>query len=64
MGFFRGLAEQLGADGTWYVQLAAIWRWHLPLFIYIIKYFLYTVTNRGDPVQLTGCYNPVTNRLK
>ena len=29
------LVEQLGDDGWWYVQLAAIWHWYLPLCIYI-----------------------------
>ena len=29
------LVEQLGDDGRWYVQLAAIWHWYLPLCIYI-----------------------------
>ena len=24
------LVEQLGDDGRWYVQLAAIWHWYLP----------------------------------
>ena len=34
--FCMALVEQLGDDGRWYVQLAAIWHWYLPLYIYII----------------------------
>ena len=37
------LAEQLG-DDSWYgihVQLAAIWHWYLPLFIYIKKMIMF-----------------------
>ena len=37
------LVEQLGDDGRWYVQLAAIWHWYLPLCIYIKKEILYCV---------------------
>ena len=29
------LVEQLGDDSRWYVQLAAIWHWYLPLCTYI-----------------------------
>ena len=30
--------EQQGVHGRWYVQLAAIWYWYLPLCIYIIVF--------------------------
>ena len=30
------LVEQLG-DDKWYVQLAAIWHWYLPVCIYIMS---------------------------
>ena len=35
--FCMALVEQLGDDGRWYVQLAAVWHWYLPLCIYIKK---------------------------
>ena len=37
------LVEQLGDDGRWCVQLAAIWHWCLPLCIYITFFYLYCV---------------------
>ena len=30
--------------GRWYVQLAAIWHWYLPLCIYIIFFKFYIVS--------------------
>ena len=33
--FCLALVKQLGDDGRWCVQLAAIWHWYLPLCIYI-----------------------------
>ena len=36
--------------GRWYVQLAAIWHWYLPLYIYIIfVYFILCMVNRCIP---------------
>ena len=29
------LVEQIGDNSRWYVQLAAIWHWYLPVRIYI-----------------------------
>ena len=38
------LVEQLGMIfGRWYLQLAAIWRWYLPLCIYIKIIKIYCV---------------------
>ena len=34
------LVEHLGDDGGWYVQLAAVWHWDLPLCIYV-KFLYY-----------------------
>ena len=34
--FYMALVKQL-RDGRWYVQLAAIWHWYLPLCIYVKK---------------------------
>ena len=41
--FCMALVEQLGDDGRWYVQLAAVWHWYLPLCIYItfLNFVLY-----------------------
>ena len=37
------LVEQLG-DDRWYVQLAVIWHWYLPLCIYITFLQFYIVS--------------------
>ena len=37
------LVEQLG-DDRWYVQLAAMWHWYLPLCIYITFILFYIVS--------------------
>ena len=36
--------EQLGDDGRWYVQFAAIWHWYLPLIIYIMFFIIFIVS--------------------
>ena len=33
------LVEQLGDDGRWCVQLAAIWHWYLPLCTFLLSFF-------------------------
>ena len=39
------LVEQLGDDSCrWYVQLAAMWHWYLPLCIYITFFNLYCLS--------------------
>ena len=39
------LVEQLGDEvGRWYVQLAAIWHWYLPLCIYV-TFFLFDIVS-------------------
>ena len=41
--FCLALVEQLGDDGGWYVQLAAIWLWYLPscIYLYILSLLLF-----------------------
>ena len=38
------LVEQLGDDGRWYVQFAAILHWCLPLCIYVTFFLFYIVS--------------------
>ena len=38
------IVEQLRDDSRWYLQLAAIWHWYLPLCIYIILMFFKIVS--------------------
>ena len=60
------LVEQLGNDSKWYVQLAAIWHWYLPFYIYFIYILFLSIpfldfllnlvaTNRTDWLTLPAC---------